>query len=67
MDSHYHLIRLLKRGPGRQLLLFVTVDRSQANLAMALREIRDFSVGLFSERDEEALVTGDGTVHQDGL
>jgi len=67
LDSHYHLIRLLKRGPGRQLLLFVTVDRSQANLAMALREIRDFSVGLFSERDEEALVTGDGTVHQDGL
>jgi hypothetical protein len=57
LESHYHLIRLLKRGPGRRLLLFVTVDRSQANLAMALREIRDFSAGLFTEHDGEALVT----------
>jgi hypothetical protein len=61
LDSHYHLIRLLKRGPGRRLLLFVTIDRSQANLAMAIREIRDFSAGLFGERDEEALVAADDT------
>jgi hypothetical protein len=61
LDSHYHLIRLVKRGLGRRLLLFVTVDRSQANLAMALREIRDFSGSLFSGTDEEDLVTSDGT------
>jgi hypothetical protein len=67
LDSHYHLIRLLKRGPGRQLLLFVTVDRSQANLAMALREIRDFSSSLFSGRDGEALATAAEAAHQDGI
>jgi hypothetical protein len=66
LDSHYHLIRLLKRGPGRQLLLFVTVDRSQANLAMALREIRNFSAGLFTERDGDALVTAAEAARQDG-
>jgi hypothetical protein len=51
LDSHYHLIRLLRRGPGRQFLLLVTLERPQANLAMALREIRDFSAGLFTEQD----------------
>ena len=49
LDSHYHLIRLLRRGPGRQFLLLVTLERPQANLAMALREIRDFSAGVFDE------------------
>ena len=51
LDSHYHLIRLLGRGPGRQFLLLVTLERPQANLAMALREIRDFSASLFTEQD----------------
>jgi hypothetical protein len=54
LDSHYHLIRLLKRGPGRQFLLLVTLERPQANLAMALREIRDFSASLFTEQDRVA-------------
>ncbi len=48
VDSHYHLIRLLSRGPGRQFLLLVTLDRSRARLGMALREIREFSAGLFT-------------------
>jgi hypothetical protein len=51
LDSHYHLIRLLRRGPGRQFLLLVTLERPQANLAMALREIRDFSAGVFAGED----------------
>ena len=55
LDSHYHLIRLLRRGPGRQFLLLVTLERPQANLAMALREIRDFSVGVFDEPGGMAL------------
>lgn len=50
LDSHYHLIRLLSRGPGRQFLLLVTLDRPQANLGLALREIREFSAGLFTEQ-----------------
>ncbi len=55
LDSHYHLIRLLRRGPGRQFLLLVTLERPQANLAMALREIRDFSAGVFGEPSGIAL------------
>ena len=54
LDSHYHLIRLLRRGPGRQFLLLVTLERPLANLAMALREIRDFSAGIFAGQDEVA-------------
>jgi hypothetical protein len=54
LDSHYHLIRVLRRGPGRQFLLLVTLERPLANLAMALREIRDFSASLFTEPDPVA-------------
>ncbi len=61
LNSHYHLIRLIKRGPGRQLLLFVTVDRSQANLAMALREIRVFSADLSGKLDGEAMAAAEET------
>jgi hypothetical protein len=51
LDSHYHLIRLLRPGLGRQFLLLVALERPQANLAMAIREIRDFSASLLKERD----------------
>jgi hypothetical protein len=51
LDSHYHLIRLLRPGPGRVLLLLVTLERPQANLAMAHREIRDFSASLRRKHD----------------
>ena len=46
LSSHYHLLRLLTPGPGGQPVLLVTLDRSQANLAMAHREIRDLATGL---------------------
>jgi hypothetical protein len=46
LSSHYHLLRLLGPGPGGQPALLVTLDRSQANLAMALRETRDLAAGL---------------------
>ena len=49
LDSHYHLIRVLSRGPGREFLLLVTLQRPQSNLAMALREIRDLSADIFDE------------------
>jgi hypothetical protein len=51
LDSHYHLIRLLRPGPGRVLLLLVTLDRPQAGLAMAHREIRDLIASLRREDD----------------
>jgi hypothetical protein len=43
-SSHYHLIRLIRPGPGLQLLLLVTLDRAQANLGMAHREIRNVTI-----------------------
>jgi hypothetical protein len=51
LNSHYHLIRLFRPAPGRRLLLLVTLERSQANLAMAHREIRDFLNRLRREQD----------------
>ncbi len=51
LDSHYLLIRLFRPGPGRRLLLLVTLTRPLANLAMAHREIRDFSTALCREHD----------------
>lgn len=41
LGSHYHLIRLLPPEPAGQLILLVTLDRPKANLAMALREVRE--------------------------
>ena len=38
-------------GLGRVLLLLVTLDRPQAGLAMAYREICDFSASLCREQD----------------
>lgn len=55
LDSHYHLIRLLKPGPGRQYLVLVTLERPQANLAMALREIRDFGTSLFNLNEPDRM------------
>ena len=51
LNSHYHMIRLFRPAHGRQLLLLVTLERSQANLAMAHREIRDFIDRLRGEQD----------------
>ncbi len=41
LGSHYHLIRVLPPTPAGQLILLVTLDRPRANLAMALREVRE--------------------------
>lgn len=51
LQSHYLLIRLLRAGPGQRLLLLVTLERPHANMAMAHREIRDFSRALCREND----------------
>ena len=51
LHSHYLLIRLFRSAPGQRLLLLVTLERPQANLAMAHREIRDFSTALCREHD----------------
>ncbi|MFI0351284.1 hypothetical protein [Actinomadura sp. 9N407] len=39
LDRQYHLIRLLSRG-GSQLFLYLALDRSRANLALARHTLR---------------------------
>ncbi|MBL7492142.1 hypothetical protein I6A60_08260 [Frankia sp. AgB1.9] len=39
LDRQYHLIRLLSRG-GSQLFLYLALDRSRANLALARHRLR---------------------------
>jgi len=39
LDRQYHLIRLLSRG-GSQLFLYLVLDRSRANLALARHHLR---------------------------
>lgn len=39
LDKQYHLIRLLNRG-GSQLFLYLALDRSRANLALARHSLR---------------------------
>jgi hypothetical protein len=51
LQSHYLLIRLLRPAPGQRVLLLVTLARPHANMAMAHREIRDFSRALVREHD----------------
>lgn len=46
MSGHYHLIRQFSPAPKLQFLLLVVLDRAQANLAMALRELRDFDLSF---------------------
>ncbi|GAA4497481.1 hypothetical protein GCM10023191_041050 [Actinoallomurus oryzae] len=39
LDRQYHVIRLLNRG-GSQLFLYLALDRSRANLALARHNLR---------------------------
>ncbi len=45
LSGHYHLIRQFSPTPKLRFLLLVVLDRTHANLAMALRELRDFDLG----------------------
>lgn len=54
MSGHYHLIRQFSPAPKLQFLLLVVLDRARANLAMALRELRDFDLS-FGTRPAPAL------------
>jgi len=51
MSGHYHLIRQFSPAPKLQFLLLVVLDRTRANLAMALRELRDFDLSLAARPD----------------
>ncbi|MFG2004540.1 hypothetical protein ACGFNU_35855 [Spirillospora sp. NPDC048911] len=45
LDKQYHLIRLLERG-GSRLFLYLALDRSRANLALARHNLRNIDNSL---------------------
>ncbi|OLT16527.1 hypothetical protein BJF78_13985 [Pseudonocardia sp. CNS-139] len=46
LKKQYHLIRLLTSERSASLFLYVALDRSRANLAMARHELRRIEAGL---------------------
>jgi hypothetical protein len=51
LSGHYHLIRQFSPTPRLQFLLLVVLDRARANLAMALRQVRDFDMKIVAAPD----------------
>ncbi|MFF3667827.1 roadblock/LC7 domain-containing protein [Microtetraspora malaysiensis] len=51
LSGHYHLIRHFSPAPRLQFLLLVVLDRAEANLAMAHRELRDFDLNFVGRPD----------------
>jgi hypothetical protein len=45
LDKQYHLIRLLERS-GSRLFLYLALDRSRANLALARHNLRNIDTAL---------------------
>lgn len=46
LDDQYHLIRLVDSGRGTGLFFYLALNRSQANLAMARRQIASIEQSL---------------------
>jgi hypothetical protein len=40
LDSQYHLIRIIRGGGDEKLFFYLVLNRQQANLAMARRDLR---------------------------
>lgn len=46
LESQYHLIRLLQRRQGPDLFLYLVLDKSRSNLAMARHKLRRVEADL---------------------
>jgi hypothetical protein len=46
LNSQYHLIRLLNRGPSGSLFLYLALDRAKANLALARHNLKRIEADL---------------------
>jgi hypothetical protein len=40
LDTQYHLIRIIRGGGDEKLFFYLVLNRAQANLAMARRDLR---------------------------
>ena len=56
LDSQYHLIRIIRGGHDENLFFYLVLNRAQANLAMARRDLRvieqQFAMGVPQARQE---------------
>lgn len=46
LDSQYHLIRLITSPNGAGLFLYLALDKSKSNLAMARRQLQTIEQGI---------------------
>jgi hypothetical protein len=57
LDSQYHLIRLIRGSHDENLFFYLVLNRAQANLAMARRDLRvieqQFAMGVPQARQAE--------------
>ena len=57
LDSQYHLIRIIRGGADENLFFYLVLNRAQANLAMARRDLRvieqQFAMGVPQARQSE--------------
>jgi hypothetical protein len=57
LDSQYHLIRIIRGGGDENLFFYLVLNRAQANLAMARRDLRvieqQFAMGVPQARQAE--------------
>lgn len=56
LDSQYHLIRIIRGATDENLFFYLVLNRAQANLAMARRDLRmieqQFAMGVPQARQE---------------
>lgn len=64
LDSQYHLIRPIRGQPEDKLFFYLVLNRAQANLAMARRDLRVIEQQFYMAQPTTAMPMQGGTVDQ---